>query len=135
MTLPRTLGALWQRHRTPLLLVLLVFVLGALYVLNPTQYAWAPKCPFKLITGWSCPGCGIQRCLHALLHGHWAEALHYNYFLVYSVPYFLIVAFTEWGAPGKLQQGLRRVFEGHVAITLYILLFCTWGILRNIIGL
>lgn len=43
MTLPRTLTALWQRHRTPLLLVLLVFVLGALYVLNPTQYVWAPS--------------------------------------------------------------------------------------------
>lgn len=135
MTRLHTFTTLWQRHRTPLLLMLLAFVLGALWLFNPAQYVWAPKCPFKLITGWSCPGCGIQRCVHALLHGHWGEALHYNYFVVYSVPYFLLIVFTECCTSGKRQQWFKRVFEGHVAITLYILLFCAWGIVRNIVGL
>lgn len=106
-------------------------VLAMLYMLDPTRYVLMPKCPFKLLTGWSCPGCGIQRCAHALLHGHWTEALHYNYFLVYSLPYFMIVVYTEWGAKGACQQRFKRIFEGRKAITLYCVLYVAWGIVRN----
>lgn len=126
---------LWKKHRTWFLLLLLLVILACLYIFNPTQYAIAPKCPFKLITGWSCPGCGIQRCLHALLHARWAEALHYNYFLVYSIPYFTLVVITECVAKGQWQLRLKRIFEGHIAIGLYITLFVVWGIVRNVVGL
>jgi hypothetical protein len=34
-----------------------------------------PKCPFKMITGFSCPGCGIQRALYAIMHGNIKEAI------------------------------------------------------------
>ena len=45
-----------------------------------------PKCPFKLITGLSCPGCGIQRAIHAMLHGKFTEAITYNYYFTASIP-------------------------------------------------
>ncbi len=110
-------------------------VLMMLFFLDPSRYVLMPKCPFKLITGWSCPGCGIQRCLHALMHGRWTEALHYNYFLVYSLPYFLTVVYTEWGTKGIRQQRYKRIFEGREAITLYCVLFIVWGIVRNVLKL
>jgi hypothetical protein len=31
-------------------------------------------CPFRLLTGLSCPLCGTTRAWHAALHGHWSEA-------------------------------------------------------------
>ena len=48
-----------------------------------------------MLTGWDCPACGGQRALHSLLHGRVGEALHFNPFLVVSVPYFLAVAWTS----------------------------------------
>jgi hypothetical protein len=35
-------------------------------------------CPFKLLTGYPCPGCGGMRATTLLLHGHAREALEMN---------------------------------------------------------
>ena len=69
------------------MLLLAVGVVVGLYFLDPVKYVLMPKCPFKMLTGLSCPGCGIQRAIHALLHGDVAGAVKYNFFLVYSGPY------------------------------------------------
>lgn len=123
------------QHKWCIAILTMVGVLLMLFFLDPSRYVLMPKCPFKLITGWSCPGCGIQRCLYALMHGRWSEALHYNYFLVYSLPYFLTVVYTEWGTKGIRQQRFKRIFEGREAVTLYCVLFIVWGIVRNVLAL
>lgn len=124
--------AQFVRHHIKLLAALAIIICAVLlYCVNPVGSTFAPKCAFKLITGYDCPGCGAQRAIHALLHGHWAEALSYNYFMIYSVPYFMAVVFTEYAVKGKHQWQLRRIFEGKAAITLYIVLFIAWGIVRN----
>ena len=59
------------------------------FFFDPNQQVWMPKCPLRLLTGWNCPACGLQRAAHALLHGRFVEALTYNYFIVifnYSNP-------------------------------------------------
>ena len=55
------------------------FVLLLLFLFNPTEVILVPKCSFHELTGLNCPGCGMQRFLHALMHGHFSEAIHYNY--------------------------------------------------------
>jgi hypothetical protein len=57
------------------------------YKFNPAKYGLFPKCPFYLITGLNCPGCGSQRAFYCLLHGNFAAALHYNLLLVLSIPF------------------------------------------------
>ena len=47
-------------------------------------------CNIKSLTGLECPGCGGQRSLHFLLHGHILTALRYNLFLVVSLPFLMI---------------------------------------------
>ena len=47
----------------------LVFLI-AIYVyshIHPSSSPLFPKCPFLMLTGMKCPGCGSQRALHALL--------------------------------------------------------------------
>ncbi len=46
-------------------------------------------CPFKLLTGWPCPGCGMTRALWALAGFRFSEALAYHPF-VWSVPLMIL---------------------------------------------
>src|SRR5215203_7501654 len=48
---------------------------------NPTTAGFFPVCPFYSMTGLACPGCGMTRGLHALLHGDVLTALDYNLLL------------------------------------------------------
>ena len=109
-------------------------VLAALYFIRPTDYEWVPKCMFRQLTGFDCPGCGLQRAAHAALHGQWAEAWAYNRFLIYSLPYLLCVMVAEWFSWGRVQQWMRRVFEGREALWIYLVLYVTWGVARNVMG-
>lgn len=52
---------------------LIVAAGAALYfIFDPAVTRWAPKCMFRVLTGYDCPGCGSQRALHALLHADMA---------------------------------------------------------------
>ena len=57
-----------------------------LYFFAPDQYGLFPRCAFHTLTGLQCPGCGGLRCLHQLLHGHFAAAFRYNPLLVTMLP-------------------------------------------------
>lgn len=69
------------------------------YYFDPAQRSFFPPCLFKRWTGWSCLGCGCQRALHELLHGHWAAAYHLN-----PLIYILVPAGAAW----LLQQASLR---------------------------
>jgi hypothetical protein len=70
---------------------LIIALLAVLYYnFNPTKYSFFPKCPFFVLTGLQCPGCGSQRAIYQLLHGHIAGAIHYNALLVFSLPFLAI---------------------------------------------
>lgn len=104
-----------------------------LYFINPTYFAFAPKCIVKLTTGLSCPGCGIQRFTHAALHGHWAEAIHYNYFLALSLPYAALLL-AGWVMPvSPIKHKLEAVTHHRYAIWAYVATFFVWFIIRNIL--
>ena len=117
--------------------VIVLVILGGIliYNLNPTQYWFMPKCPFKLITGLNCPGCGIQRAIHALMHGEIKEAIHYNYYLLYSGPYaasFLLV----WLMPqNSFRDKLKSLIENKHVVNFYIVTFLMWLVIRNILNL
>jgi len=48
-------------------------------------------CPFKVLTGYDCPGCGFQRSVIALLQGNLSESLHYY---PATIPLICAVIFT-----------------------------------------
>ena len=57
-------------------------------VFNPEAPGLAlyPSCPFHNMTGLNCPGCGMTRGLHQLLHGHFLTALNHNALLLILLP-------------------------------------------------
>ena len=72
-----------------------VLTLGAtyLYFFNPASGTGYPACPFRMITGLQCPGCGSLRGLHQLLHGHPLATFKLNPLLVLTLPFLLFMLF------------------------------------------
>lgn len=115
--------------------MLLVLVGLLLYSFSPADYRLWPKCPFRLLTGLNCPACGIQRFLHAFSHGRVREAVGYNYYLVYALPYTLCVLTAYFLPQSHLKERLTGIFEGKVAVGIYVVSFCVWFVVRNVCGL
>ena len=107
-------------------------VLAVLFVLNPVEHQLMPKCPFKLLTTLSCPGCGFQRATHAFLHGRFTEALAYNYWLVFALPYLLAVVTEKWVLSGQWKKRAETIIEHRHLINFYVVTFFIWFVVRNI---
>lgn len=113
--------------------VALLAVAALYYAVDPSHSVWVPRCPFHALTGLDCPACGGQRALHSLLHGEVAEALRFNPFLVISVPYFLVVAWTSFDK-GRVARHVRPVVQHRQVAYGYCLLFVVWWVVRNLPG-
>ena len=70
---------------------------------NPTTAGFFPVCPLFKMTGLACPGCGMTRGMHALLHGDVLTALDYNLILPAVLFFFgyLFVSFLLIVARGR----------------------------------
>ena len=110
-------------------IIIVVCLLVGLFLYNndPVKSHLAPQCMFKTITGLSCPGCGFQRYVHALLHGDILCAIRYNLFLALGIPFLLFVAVSE---NAKLSYPTLLVKKN--AAYLYILLYFAWFVVRNV---
>src|SRR6185503_20478075 len=62
-----------------------------LFFFNPALPAnqFFPKCPFRLLTGWQCPGCGSTRAFYHLLHLHPLEAFKLNPLMILTLPFII----------------------------------------------
>jgi type IV secretory pathway TrbD component len=81
--------------RKAILLTGAIGLAGAAYVtlLDPTKRSLFAPCPLHAATGIWCPGCGLTRGVHALLHGHLATSMGFNLFaplVVVGVAYWWI---------------------------------------------
>ncbi|MDE6333631.1 MAG: DUF2752 domain-containing protein [Muribaculaceae bacterium] len=93
----------------------------ALY--DPTV-APAPRCWFNALTGLQCPGCGSQRAMHALLHGHICEAWHYNAAMFFALPLCVIYAVPP--------RRLHSFLYSPITICAIAAAIAAWFIIRNI---
>jgi hypothetical protein len=85
-----------------------------------------PPCPFKLLTGWNCPGCGGLRMVHDLLHGDLAAAVVDNVFLLLGLP-----ALALW-VLGRRSRGKSVVNTPMIVITMVLVV--GWMVVRNLPG-
>jgi hypothetical protein len=108
----------------------LVLVLAGgwvLYTFPPVTTPYYPRCVFKQVTGYDCPGCGTTRALHALLHGRVADAFHLNAML------FPLMACALAAVPsvvrGRQPRFLSRPWFGWGSFVVIV----AWWIGRNVI--
>ena len=100
----------------------------AYYFIDPALHKWVPKCPFMLLTGLKCPGCGSQRAIHALVHGHIIEVFRQNALFIPSLVYLVaIIVSRKWP---KWHDKLT----GQVALWTFFSVVIIFWITRNIFG-
>lgn len=63
------------------------------------------------------------------------DAVHYNLFLLVALPYLFLLVLSDWLLRGKAQTQLKRFTHHRYWLWTYIVLFFTWWILRNLLGL
>jgi hypothetical protein len=78
-------------RRSTVIIIWLLLLAGAayLFVFEPGKTGFFPGCPFRMLTGFTCPGCGTTRALHQILHGDFAAAFMLNPLLLLSIPFLL----------------------------------------------
>lgn len=81
---------------------------AVLALVDEQRYAgFSPGCPFRLATGWDCPGCGATRAVAALAQGRVLHAIDHNALLVLLLP-LLLWAWFAWlrASLGRRDSGL-----------------------------
>ena len=61
-------------------------ILGIIYFIWLSITHKGIPCPFRLLTGYLCPGCGITHYLYAMIHLRLSEAFHANAFVFLLMP-------------------------------------------------
>lgn len=121
-----------------LFFLFLIVAIPVLWAVDPVESRWSvwiPKCMIKQLTGLQCPGCGITRATHAVLHGHFAEALSYNLFFIFSIPYLIAVGLVSYVPALYNNEKIRRIVLGVPLALTYVILFCIWFVVRNLLGI
>ncbi len=118
-----------EKMRVPLVVAAVIFGLSVFFIFDPA-YNIFPRCPFYMLTGWKCPGCGSQRALYQLLHLNLGEAFRYNAFFLLVIPVLVFLLVSEFYGDRcpKLHAFARKPA---VAWTL-LAAVALWTILRNV---
>lgn len=79
-----------------------------------------------------CPGCGSQRAIHQLLHGHIAEAFKLNALLIPSIMYGLAGAIISLFFQ-KQWPSVREKYYGAIAAYVALVIILVYWVGRNVI--
>lgn len=123
-----------RRWLLPTIVAVVAVVLAVIYYhFDPSQGGgWFPQCGMYRLTGLRCPGCGLQRAAHALLHGDVVGALRYNAMLPVIGVGLALYAVIIWR--DKRDSLSWRVANHPATSIVALVLMLGWMIVRNILG-
>ena len=80
-----------MNRRSTVVVIWSLLIAGAAYLFffEPGKSGFFPACPFRFLTGFTCPGCGTTRALHQILHGNFVTAFTLNPLLLLAIPFIL----------------------------------------------
>lgn len=107
---------------------IILIILLILYLLISSYFHFYIPCPFKEITGFYCPGCGITRMLLSILKLDFYGAFRYNPLLFISIPIGLYI-YIDYLIRKEKSLYKKIPEKGWYVV---IIIFIIYGILRNI---
>ncbi len=104
---------------------------GLLATVDPAGRGLFPPCPFRLLTGLYCPGCGSLRGLHQLLNGKLGVAFGLNPLMMVALP-FVLTGLVVWTGQrlGLLENRTLQLPRPVPWAVLAVVI--AFGILRNV---
>jgi hypothetical protein len=113
-------------------LIWLTLIAGAVYIFffEPGRSGFFPVCPFRALTGFTCPGCGTTRGLHKLLHGDIIGAFQLNplMLVLFPVLFLVLVRYTSATMRGR-SINMNRLDAKYIWM-LFVVVLSFW-IFRN----
>ncbi|GII65779.1 hypothetical protein Skr01_58640 [Sphaerisporangium krabiense] len=100
-------------------------------VVDPNRPGHYPTCPFLLLTGLYCPGCGTLRALNALAHADPVAALGLNPLAVLTIP-FLVFWWGRWLVRAWRGRPVRTRLAPPIYIWSFLGLIIVYWIVRNL---
>lgn len=98
---------------------------------DPNEAGHYPTCPFLMLTGYYCPGCGSMRMVHALAHGQLAEGFGHNPLAFVTLP-LVGYAWVRWA----IASHTRRPFQARIfrpwSITAFTVVILVYWVVRNL---
>jgi len=108
----------------------LTAALAVVFFWDPATHSFYPRCMLHQATGFYCPGCGVLRATHELLHGNVVSAVRFNPLFVLSVPLVLIYGATrQLGILRKQEVRHSPAIKWVWAVAFVIIAF---GVVRNL---
>lgn len=113
--------------------VLAAVIAAAGYVttVDPNRAGHYPTCPFLAVTGYYCPGCGSLRMIHAIGHGHLAEAFGRNALAFATLP-FLAYLWVRWASATRTGGPVRSRILHPAAIIGFAVVMLVFWVVRNL---
>jgi hypothetical protein len=93
---------------------------------DPATTIGFPPCFFYRTTTLFCPGCGSQRAIHQLLHGHLLAAMHDNVLICLIIPLLL------WELAARNYRRLPVLLDRPKSGWIVVWIVLAFWILRNI---
>jgi plasmid stability protein len=100
-------------------------------MIDPNRPGHYPICPFYAITGYYCPGCGSLRMVHALTHGHVAEAFGRNALTLMTLP-FLAYLWVRWALAARQGRPLQAKILRPWPIVAFAVVSVVFWVVRNL---
>ncbi|MBN1880688.1 MAG: DUF2752 domain-containing protein [Deltaproteobacteria bacterium] len=119
---------MWQILLVPAAVVL--FCAMVLFF-DPVTSIIYPPCPFRVLTGWYCPGCGALWAVHELLSGRIISAISSNALAVIAVP-ILLGAYLERVYWFVTKKRLRKKPLQPIWIWAILAVIIIFAVVRNI---
>ena len=104
-----------------------------------TSLLWRPSdngiilCPFRALTGYPCPGCGMTRAFSAIAHGEPLSAVIYNPLS----PVLFVAALLVWASAAatilnlhSVRAALARLRPSTLACHLFLGVMLIWWVVR-----
>lgn len=106
---------------------------GAAYGIAAGWLGFGIPCPFRLVTGLKCPGCGVSRMFISLLRLDFKEAFYANRLLLVTLP--VIVGLLLSYIIRYIRTGSKRTARAeNIICIILIVLFLAFAVVRNIPG-
>ena len=109
----------------------ILFGIGLLYYAVVSLTGIGIPCPFFLITGFQCPGCGISRMLMALIRLDFVSAFHYNPAVLLTSP--ILLFFLIRSDIGYIRTGKSSVNKYNFVWIAELVILLAFGVVRNLL--